>query len=63
MTRHLVVGTFEAEQMLCAHTMNTFVLPEGIVLAAAEGDKATTSTMKGLGLNLAALPRETLYQL
>lgn len=43
--------------MLRARTTNTFVLPEGTILAAAEGD------MRGWGLNLVALPKETLYQL
>lgn len=61
MTRHVAVGTSEAKQMLRARTMNTLVLPEGAVLAVAKGNKATTSQTKGWGLNLAALPRETLY--
>lgn len=43
--------------MVSAHTTNTLVLPKGVILAEAEGDR------RGWGLNLATLPRETLYQL
>ena len=57
MTPHLVEGGSEAEQMLRAHTTKTLVLPEGTILVEAEGD------MRGWGLNLTTLPRETLYQL
>jgi len=46
-----------AEQMVHASTMNTLVLLAGVVLEEVEGD------MGGWGLNLAALLRETLYQL
>lgn len=57
MTSHLAEGAFEAKQILCAHTTKTSVLTEGVVLVEAEGN------MKDWGLNLAALLRETLYQL
>lgn len=57
MTPHLAEDASKAEQMLRAHTMNTLLLPEGVVLAETKGD------MRGWGLNLATLPRETLYQL
>jgi len=46
-----------AEHMVCTHTMNTLELPTGAVLAEAKGD------MRSWRLNLASLPRETLYQL
>ena len=55
MTPHLVEGAAEAEKMLRTRTINTLVLPKGVVLAVAEGD------MRGWGLSLVALPRETLY--
>lgn len=42
---------------------NPFVLTEGALAVASEGDQAMMSSMKGGGLNLAALPREILYQL
>ena len=63
MAPHFAAGTSEAKMMLRAGTTITFVLPEGTVLAATEGDGATTSQMKGWGLILAALPKEILYQL
>lgn len=37
--------------------MNTLMFQAGVVLAAAKGD------MQSWGLNLAALPRETIYLL
>lgn len=42
---------------------NPFVLLKGAQVAASEGDFAAMSSMKGVGLNLAALPREILYQM
>jgi len=60
---HVAAGTSKAKLMLRTRTKNTFPLLEGAVLAAAEGDGATASQMKGWGFNLAAFPRETLYQL
>jgi len=42
---------------------NTIVLPEGALLVKKEDDRATMSKIKGLGLNLAALLRDTLYKL
>ena len=57
MTPHLVEGASEVEQMLCACTTNTLVLPEGVVVATTKDD------MRGWWLNLDTLPRETLYQL
>lgn len=43
--------------MVRTNTMNTLVLPTGAVLVEVEGD------LRSWGLNLAALPRETLHQL
>jgi len=63
MAPHIVAGTFEADPMLHTCTTNTFVLLEGVVLVAVEGDGATANQMKGWGLNLAMLPREILYLL
>ena len=42
---------------------NTIVFPEGALVSADVMDQMTVSMMKGPGLNLVALPRETLYQL
>lgn len=40
---------------------NTIVLPEGALTTDKEDDKAAMGRIKGLGLNLAALPQDTLY--
>lgn len=48
--------TSAVKQMVCASIMNTFVLP-GAIVAEVEGD------IRGWGMNLLTLPRETLYQL
>lgn len=56
-TPHVVEGASEAEPILHARTTNTLVLPEGTIVAVADDD------MRGWGLTLATLPRETLYQL
>lgn len=42
---------------------NTFILPEGVLLAANRDDRAAMSNMKGVSLNLATLSCEILYQL
>lgn len=57
MIPNLAEDTSATEKMVHTSTMNTLVLPIGTIVAEVEGD------MRGWGLNLAALPRETLYQL
>lgn len=52
-----------AEQMLCTRTTNKIVLPEGALVTSNEADRFSISTMKGLSVNLVALPHETLYLL
>ena len=42
---------------------NTIMLSEGALKAENEDDRAAVRRIKGLGLNLAALLRDTLYQL
>jgi len=49
--------------MLRAQTTNTLVLLEGALVTTNESDRPTVSTLKGIGINMAALPRETLYVL
>jgi len=63
LSTHLVAGSSPAEQMLCAPMANTIVLPEGALLTTNEVDRFSVSMMKGLGINLATLPCETLYLL
>jgi len=49
--------------MLHAKMANTIVLLEGVLVSVDVMDRMMVRMMKGLGLNLAALPREMLYQL
>jgi len=56
-------GTSAAEQLLRAKMANTIVLPEGVLTVENKDDRATVSRIKGFGLNLVALLRDTLYQL
>lgn len=56
-------STSTAKQLLRTKMANTIVLPEGVLAAETETDKAAVGRITGLGLNLAALPRDTLYQL
>ena len=60
---YVVAGTSTIEKMLRASMANTIVLLEGVLEAENEIDRATVGRIKGLGLNLATLPRDTLYQL
>lgn len=63
MAQYVATGIAEAEQMLRDHMNNPFVLTEGMLVAASECDRAAISSMRGVSLNLAALPCEILYQL
>ena len=49
--------------MLHTRMTNTIVLPEGALVTANEVDKPTVSALKGIGINMVALPQETLYVL
>lgn len=49
--------------MLDMRMANTIVLTQGELVVANETDRAAVNKIKGFGLNLAALLRETLYQL
>ena len=63
LSTHLIAGSSAAEQMLCTWMENTIVLLEGVLVAANETDRFVVNMIKGLGLNLATLPRESLYLL
>jgi len=54
-------GTSETEQLLQAKMENIVALLEGALIASNMEDRATICWLKGLGLNLADLPREILY--
>lgn len=49
--------------MLWARMTNTILLPEGALVSSDAMEQMTVSMMKGLGLNLDALPQEMLYHL
>jgi len=42
---------------------NTIVLLEGALVTTNEADRPMVSALRGLGININALPRETLYVL
>lgn len=63
MSTSLALGTTATEEMLCARMTNTIVFPEGALVTQNETDRAMVSALKGVGINMAALPRETLYVL
>lgn len=63
MSTSLVIGTSEAAKMLHTKDSNAIVLPDGALTAENEADKPTVSTLKGVGLNPAVLPREALHLL
>jgi len=52
-----------AEQMLRAQVKNTIMLLEGALVTANEADKPMISTLKGIKINMDALPWEALYVL
>lgn len=57
------MGTLATKQLLRAKMANTIVLPEGALTMDNMKGRAAIGRLKGLGINLAALPREILYQL
>jgi len=63
LSTNLIVGSITAEKMLHAWMINIIVLLKGALVTSNEVDSFLVSTMKGLGVNLAALLRETLYLL
>lgn len=61
LSTHVAAGTSAAEHMLHIRMENTIVLPEGALVLSNVMDRLSISMMKGLGLNLDALPQEMLY--
>ncbi len=59
----LAIGTSAAEEMLRTRVTNTIVLPDGALTTENEADRPMVSSLKGVGLNMAVLPRETLHLL
>jgi hypothetical protein len=60
---HGATGMSATEQLLQAKMANTIALPAGALITENAEDRAVVGRLTGLGLNLAALPRESLYQL
>jgi len=59
----LAIGTLEAAEMLRAKDSRAIVLPGGALTTESEADRPTVSALKGVGLNLAALPDKVLHLL
>jgi hypothetical protein len=57
----LAVGITAVKEMLRTHTTNIIVLSDRALVTANEADQYTVSTLKGMGINMVALPQETLY--
>lgn len=62
-TAYGATGTPTTEQLLWAKMDNIIALPEGALTVDSTEDRATVGQIKVFGLNLTALPRDTLYQL
>ena len=63
LSTHVAAGMLVEEQMLRAKMANMIVLPDGALVLENTMDLVMLNTMKGIGLNLVAVPRDTLYQL
>ena len=61
LSTHILASTSTSKQMLHARMANIIVLPEAVLVSSNAMDHLLVSMMKGLGLNLVALPSETLY--
>lgn len=57
------VGTTVTKEMLRAHMTNTTVLPEGALVTENGVNRPMVSALNGIGINMDALPRQTLYVL
>ena len=60
MSTSLAVGTSAAKEMLSTKMTNTIVLPDGALIVENEADRAMFNILKGVELNMATLPQETL---
>lgn len=61
MSTNLAVGTSTLEEILCTRMTNTIVFPNGTVVTKNEANRPMFSGLKGIKLNVDALPWETLY--
>lgn len=63
LSTNLTIRMTIAEEILHARMTNTIVMPKGALLIPNEADKPTFSAMKGIWINMVALPWETLHVL
>ena len=63
MSTNLALGMKATEEKLCARVTNTIVLPEGALVTENEADRPMVSRLKGIKINMVALPWETFYVL
>lgn len=61
MSTSLAIGTLAVVEMLRKKVTNMIVLPYGALTIENEADRPTVSSLKGVGLNMIMLPRETLH--
>lgn len=59
----LAIDTLAAEEMLCTWVNNMIVLLDGALTIQNEANRSTVSSLRGVRLNMAMLPREMLYLL
>lgn len=63
MSNSLAVDISVAANMLCTKDSSVIVLPDGALSMDNEVDRSTVNTLKGVGLNLAALLCKALHLL
>lgn len=63
MSTGLTIDTSAAEAMLHTRVINAVLLPNGANTTENKVNKPMVSSLKGVGLNMVALPQEMLYLL
>lgn len=59
----LTLGMATAEEMLHTRVTNTIVLPQGALVIEKEANRPIVNQLKGVKINMAMLPQDTLYVL
>lgn len=63
MSTSLSIDTSVAKEMLRTRVTNIVLLLDGVLTIENDVDKPMVSSLKGVGLNMTALPQEMLYLL
>jgi len=63
MSTSLAIDTLAAEEILCTRVSNMVLLLYGALTIENEADRPMVSSLRGVGLNMAVLPWETLHLL